>query len=541
MIMTDDQTVESMRVMSNVRRLLGSQGTTFENSFVSFATCCPSRATFLTGQYAHNHRVLANEPPHGGYGKLDHRNTLPVWLRSAGYHTAHIGKYLNRYGLRRPREIPPGWSEWHAIIDPARRYYGYTLNENGRLVTYGTDTHSYQTDVYARKAVAVIRRQVQRRSPFFLSIGFSAPHFGEPAESDDPPGMPTPVPAPRHRDRFASESPPRPPSFNEEDVADKPPGIRRRPRLAPTLGDAIAENYRQELESLLAVDEAVASIVAALAAGRELDRTLIIFTSDNGYFHGEHRVPHGKNLIYEPAIRVPLIMRGPRIPRGERVRQLVSNIDLAPTILDAANVRAGRAMDGRSLLPLMSDRGIEWGRDLLVQRGPGTGGRPVFVGIRTRRYVYAEHGTGAKQLYDLRADPYQLSSLHGAASQAVLNQELARRLSALRRCRGRSCREGPRVTLELRYRVGRAARGGRCARSPVRAFVLGPERASIGHVDFYVGRRLVARDGRRPFRLAVSRRRLRSSPRVSRVRARVVLAHDRVVTLDRRVGACRRR
>jgi arylsulfatase A-like enzyme len=131
-IMTDDQTLESMRVMPGVRSALGASGTTFENAFVSTALCCPSRATLFTGQYMHNHGVLGNRPPEGGYGRLDTSNYLPGWLQDAGYHTIHIGKFLNRYGQDNPpAEVPPGWSEWYASIDLSTyRYSGYQLNEN---------------------------------------------------------------------------------------------------------------------------------------------------------------------------------------------------------------------------------------------------------------------------------------------------------------------------------------------------------------------------------------------------------------------------
>jgi N-acetylglucosamine-6-sulfatase len=204
-LMTDDQTVESMRAMRKVDRLLARQGATFTQSIVSFPLCCPSRATFLTGQYAHNHRVLSNVPPSGGYTKLDHSTALPVWLRRGGYHTVHIGKYLNGYGVARPREVPPGWSEWYASVDPSTyRYIDFTLNENGTLRRYRR-RFNYQTDVYARKAAEVIRRRAPRRQPFFLHVGFTAPHSGAPRELDDPPALKTPAPAPRHRDRFLFE------------------------------------------------------------------------------------------------------------------------------------------------------------------------------------------------------------------------------------------------------------------------------------------------------------------------------------------------
>jgi arylsulfatase A-like enzyme len=436
--MTDDQTVESRRVMANVNRLLRDRGAIFVNNFATYPLCCPSRATLLTGQYAHNHGVLGNSPPAGGYVMLDHSNTLPVWLRAAGYYTAHIGKYLNGYGTRDPTEIPLGWSEWRGSVDPSTyRFTGYTLNENGVLNTYA----GYQTDVYAAKAVRIIRQRAPLARPFFLSVAFLAPHSGAPADPDDPgAGIATPSPAPRHRDAFAAEPLPRPPSFNEADVSDKPLAIRSRFLLPPERVAAIRENYQQELESLLAVDEAVARIVTALRETGELANTLIVFTSDNGFFHGEHRVAQGKNLPYEPAIRVPLILRGPGVPAGLRLTQRVANIDLAPTIIDAANAVAGRTMDGRSLLPIVANPSMSLRRDLLVERGPGDG---QYLALRTPSFLYVEHATGERELYDLRTDPYELQSRHADPAYAAVRDDLARRLAHLRFCSGTSCRTRP--------------------------------------------------------------------------------------------------
>jgi N-acetylglucosamine-6-sulfatase len=438
-IMTDDQTVESLRVMTKVDRRLTDRGARFANSFVSLPLCCPSRATFLTGQYAHNHHVFAN----GHYRKLDHSNTLAVWLQNAGYNTVHLGKYLNGYGQADPTEIPPGWTEWHALLGggwslgSTHRYYDYTLNENGKLVTYG---RAYQTDLLARKAVRIIGRRAAQTAPFFLWVAFLAPHAGGPAESDDPAGPLTPVPAPRHRNAFASSPLPKPPGFNERNVSDKPIGIRSRPRLTSDRITGIRENYQQRLESLLAVDEAVAAMVGALRESGELTRTLIVFTSDNGFFHGEHRLPSGKELVYEPSIRVPLIMRGPGIPAGLRLRQHVANIDVAPTIVEATGATAGRAMDGLSLLALINDPTIRLGRDLLIERKPGEGD---FSAIRTARYLYAEHWNGEHELYDLAADPYELKSLHASSAYDAVEGDLAARLAWLRTCAGETCRTRP--------------------------------------------------------------------------------------------------
>ena len=229
-------------------------------------------------------------------------------------------------------------------MDPSTyRFYNYTLNENGTLRTYGAnrDPRFYQTDLYSRRAVSLIGRLAPASRPFFLSVAFLAPHSGGPRESDDPSRLGTPVPAPRHRNSFSALPLPRSPAFNEADVSDKPVNIRRRRRIGAPGRAAIRENYQQRLESLLAVDEAVGAIVEQLRRSGELDETLIVFTADNGFFHGEHRVRNGKVLVYEPSIRVPLILRGPGVPRGAVRRQLVTNADLAPTILDAADARPG--------------------------------------------------------------------------------------------------------------------------------------------------------------------------------------------------------
>jgi N-acetylglucosamine-6-sulfatase len=533
-IMTDDQTVESLRVMGNVKALLADQGTTFDSSFATFSLCCPSRATFLTGEYAHNHGVMGNAPPAGGYARLDSSNTLPVWLQRAGYHTVHIGKYLNGYPGANRTHVPPGWTEWYGSIDPSTyRFYNYTLNENGRLVTYGRDPASYQADVYSRKAVDAVRRLAPGAAPFFLSVAFLAPHSGGPREPDDPRGIGTPVPAPRHRNRYAAEPLPQTAAFNEADVSDKPAGIRSRPLLSAQQIANVTENYRQRLESLLAVDDAVAGLVAALRETRELERTLIVFTSDNGFFHGEHRVLAGKVLLYEPSIRVPLILRGPGVPRGQHVVELVANVDVAPTIVDAAGARALRVMDGRSLLPLARDAGRRTGRDILIERGPGGNNQQVFTALRTARYLYAEYSNGDRELYDLVRDPEQLTSLHADPAHQALQGRLAERLARLRSCTGAACRSAPRLGVRVAYRFKKRAR---CPGSRVRALVAGVDAASIERVDFFIRGRRVARDRAAPYRVVFAGHRFRTA-RVLRVRA--VLDDGRMLTLERAVRRCK--
>ncbi|MFN2616913.1 MAG: sulfatase [Thermoleophilaceae bacterium] len=516
-LMTDDQSIHTLGAMPNVRALLARQGTTFDRSFVSFSLCCPSRATFLTGQYAHNHHVRGNRLPFGGYEKLDKHEWLPVWLQRAGYRTIQLGKFLNGYGMGNPYEVPPGWDEWYTSVDPSTyRYYDYTFNENGVLHTYGADGDPafYRTDFEGRRAEQIIDRVAPSNQPFFFTFQFLAPHTAAPVEDDDPFDQATPARAPRHRGRFKDAPLPKPPSYNERDMSDKPRFIRRRRLISPAREASVRALYQQRLESLEAVDDAVAKVVAALTRAGELENTLILFTSDNGFLLGEHRVPAGKILPYEPSIRVPLIMRGPGVPRGAHRRQLVTNADLAPTILDAAGATPGRRQDGRSLFPLLRDSRLEWGRSLLIEGG--FGGLHPFEAVRTYRYLYVRYRNRARELYDLRRDPYELRSLHKSRRYAKIRIQLDRRVRRLRRCKGRGCRAKPRVRMRLLPDVEGcvATVGGR----------------GVVAVLFRSGRG-ASRDRRRPFARLVSGR---------RVRARVSLRAGDVVTLDRRLrGRCR--
>ncbi len=543
LIESDDQTLESLRVMDRTRALLQPEGTTFTNAFASFALCCPSRATTLTGQYAHNHGVLSNRSPTGGYYKLNHANTLPVWLQRAGYATVHVGKYLNGYGTQNQVEVPPGWTEWQGLVDPTTyRFYNYTLNDNATLRSYGNDPASdYQTDVLGARAVDVVRRRAAAEQPFFLWLAFLAPHSGQPREADDPRvgnrNFATPAVADRHRDRFATEPVPRPPSYNEADVSDKPASIRNRPPLGAQRQAAIDENYRQRLESLLAIDEWIDRVVAALRETGELDRTLIVFTSDNGFFHGEHRVPQGKVLVYEPSIRIPMLMRGPGVPAGRTVTQKVMNVDVAATVAAAAGARPGRVLDGIPLQSFAQDPGFQPGRDVLIEGPQQALGQPLqFTALRTDRYVWVEHATGERELYDLAGDPHQLASRHADPATAALRYALHRRLERLRTCRGSRCRSAARVSLELVYTRARA-RGRVCARRRVLAWVMGTDRDNVRRVEFTVNGRNARSRTRAPFRVRYSARTLPAG-RVARVRARITLDHDRLLTLDRRVRVC---
>ncbi len=443
-VMTDDQTAESMKVMTQTQALIGGQqGASFTNSYVNLPLCCPSRATFLTGQYAHNHDVTTNELPNGGFYKFDAAYgsaNLATALEGAGYHTALVGKYMNDYGAPPPdpAPVPDGWSEFYSTLEPTNpEAYGYKLNENGATVSYGNAVADHKTDVLTAKARQVIAARSAQPEPFFLWLSYTAPHGGGPDPSPQAPMNcdPGPQPAPRHAASANAEPLPQPPNFNEADVSDKPPSISGSPSLSNAQIDTLRGRYRCTLEALLSVDEGVANVVADLNASGELDNTLIVFTSDNGFFNGEHRDDQGKGKHYEPSTRVPLLIRGPGVAAGTVEDELVTNADLAPTILDAAGVAPPVPPDGLSLLPLFS--GAEWQRQELLLENR------TYAAVHDDRYVYVEHTAGADngevELYDLALDPFELQNRQGDPAYANVQAFLANRLAQLKSCAGAAC------------------------------------------------------------------------------------------------------
>jgi N-acetylglucosamine-6-sulfatase len=530
-LMTDDQTHASLAYMPRVNGLLADQGTTFSQSISSFPLCCPSRTTHLTGQYAHNHRVLHNAGPFGGYAVFEHANSLPVWLQQAGYRTIHVGRYLN--GYNESSGVPPGWSDWHGMPHAnAFNYTSWKVNEDGVIRSYPTKPGDYQTDFLARRASELIEDAASDDDPFYLQLWFAAPHSGRPRDPDDPISIRTPSPAPRYRDAFAGAVMPRPPNFDEANMYDKPQVVADRPRFTPDKEAAIQENWSQELESLMSVDDAVAEVLDTLADTGELEDTLIVYTTDNGFMHGEHRALAEKVLPYEPSIRVPLVLRGPGVPRARVDERLAANVDVPATILDATDVAPGRVQDGRSLLELVADPGAEWGRDILIENGNGANGVPAYRAIRTYRFLYVEHNTtGEYELYDLETDPYELRSRDGSDKYAAVQRDLRRRLRQLKRCVGSSCLEHPQLKLRVRPRT-------QCVRGDLRVYVTGRERAAVVRADVLVGRRRVARVSPPPLTRRIPKEWLRHG-RAFRLRVRAETRDGRRVTLDRRVRACR--
>jgi N-acetylglucosamine-6-sulfatase len=476
---------------------------------------------------------VGNKPEEGG-GFLkfhaDHGgNTLPGWLQGHGYHTVHVGKYLNGYGNGAPETlVPPGWNEWYAgTSGTTQQVYGYTNNENGSLVKYGESVADFKQDVITDRAVEVINRRAPG-GPFFLSVNYTAPHSGGPNPNVQPPGNceGTAKPAPRHATAFNGEPLPRPPSFNEADVSDKPPDIQGRDPISAAKRRKIAREYRCRLESILSVDEGVSAIIDALEARNELGDTLILFTSDNGFFTGEHRVRNGKTRHYEPSSRVPLVIRGPGVPEGKTVGELAVNVDIAKTILDATGTSAGLAQDGRSLLSLAEEPKRERGREILIETRS-------YTAIRNARYKYVEHDSGANEgateLYDLETDPFELQSQHANPTHAAVKAQLAARLAALRGCAGDGCRTKPKLKLKVKKRGG-------CAPRPARARIKGRDSDALDEVAFTVDGKDDGGDAEAPFKEKLGKLK---RGRKSKVRATAEMIDGRRITLDKKVKACR--
>jgi arylsulfatase A-like enzyme len=446
LILTDDMDVSHVQYMPQLRRHISDRGVRFTNSFAVGPVCAPSRASILTGQYLHNHGLITNKPPRGSFRKFTSEgreaSTVATWLRNAGYRTGLIGKYINFYPMRNQNAayVPPGWDDWRGVFFP-ESYYEYQVNENGRLVDYGKEEQDYLTDVMREKALDFIAR-TPAGQPFFLYLSPFAPHG--PAWVAD-----------RHESLFPDLKAPRPPSYNEEDVSDKPAWLRQLPRMTPEMEKATDELFRARVLTLQAVDEMIDALVGALEKRGALQNTFLFFTSDNGFHFGEHRIDHGKGDAYEESIRIPLLVRGPGVPAGQALEQFALNIDLAPTFAALAGLEPPESADGRSLARLLQGRAVlrDWRSDFLIEQYADTGRARAdadndkesgaitdYAALRTQQHLYVEYATGERELYDLKSDPSQLDSLHASADPQLV-AGLKARLQALRECRGETCRQ----------------------------------------------------------------------------------------------------
>jgi len=443
-VLTDDMRASDLRYMPNTRNLLEKHGEKFTNAWVTRSLCCPSRATILRGQYVHNHKVWTNVSPSGGFWRFYDRglenSTIATWLDEAGYDTVLIGKYLNPYGLDRDGNyapstyVPPGWDRWYVWEGIYRgTQLKYDINENGRIVTYyRSETHD--TDLYAQTAEHFIRQTAGGR-PLFMHLSPNAPH--DPAYY-----------APRHANEFSNTPLPKPPSFNENAISDKPTWVSNRPLLTSTDVQHLTKLYGDRLRALKSVDEMVGRLVDALKDTGELSNTYIFFTSDNGIYLGEHRLTH-KGAAYNASPHVPLLVRGPGVPQGVTRSEIVLNNDLAPTFADLGGAKVPSFVDGRSLEPLLttSSPAPSWRTSFLVEHRRSQEEQedvriiPNYDAVRTSRYNYVEYPTtGEKELYDLKTDPYELANIYESAPPTLLS-DLKTRLGALKSCAGAECKK----------------------------------------------------------------------------------------------------
>ena len=432
---------DDLRFMPRTRSLIADRGVRFDNAFVTRSLCCPSRATILRGQYAHNHKVWVNTPPTGSFHKFRNAglewSTVATWLDGAGYDTVLTGKYLNKYDDT--TYVPPGWDRWNAYLGDYYDPDTYRLNQNGKIVAYSR-SQTHDTDNLADKADYFIRQTSSASgasgAPFFMHLSPFAPHF--PAYYPD-----------RHAGMFSDASLPKGPSFNERDVSDKPGWVRENAPLTSGKTEDMTRFYRNRLRALQSVDEMVGRLVGALRDTGELSNTYIVLTSDNGIYLGEHRL-EAKAAAYEEAIRVPLLVRGPGVAQGRIRNQLVLNNDLAPTFADLAGASEATPafVDGRSLAPLLSTfegSSPPWRSAFLIEhRSSSTEydnvrAIPAYDAVRTAGRLYVEYATGEKELYNLALDPHQLTNRYPSASPR-LRQSLQARLDALTGCAGAECR-----------------------------------------------------------------------------------------------------
>ncbi|HEY2334476.1 MAG TPA: sulfatase [Solirubrobacterales bacterium] len=510
-IQTDDQTLDELyasfgqpklQAMPNTLNLIAKRGETFNNYYVSYPLCCPSRVSLLTGRYAHNNGVKGNVQPNGGYFGFSFRaaysHNLAVWLQNAGYRTIHVGKFLNGYGdepYSNGTEVPPGWSAWHTVLkaDTNHYYYGYTLNNDGKIEGPYGDSGSwetreygvrddlgcpfaplnglpcyYETDMLTNIADEELRG-TSPEQPFYLQLDYTAPHgdFRHPAG---------PEPAPRHYDWFKGAPLPnnRAQGFDEGNVSDKPRFIREAPYLSLSDIHTYRVYYDKALESLRSIDDGVKLIIDTLGSLHRLRNTYIIFTSDNGFFYGEHRLIGGKFLAYEPSTHLPFLIRGPHIRPGSESNEIVGNTDIAPTVLELAGAEADKSIDGRSMVPFLQDPelttlrpylfesfvettdvdeqgaiaepGDQSSRNSARKRSGATASILAppkdYEGIRLGPYKYIAWPDGEKELYDLEKDPYELNNIVRIPNyfpvRNFLHHELLNRMED---CVGRTCRE----------------------------------------------------------------------------------------------------
>lgn len=423
---------------------LQEKGLTFTNHTVADSLCCPSRVSILRGQYIHNHGVVSNLSKTGGgwpvfRDKGWHNDCLPTWLQAADVETALFGKYLNEYPekqrIRMARYVPPGWDSWGVPTSRGDSYtgYDYTLNDNGRLVRYGSKPTDFLNDVITTKATDFIRTAPDR---FFLMLSTYNPH------------KPAPV-AVRHKQTHFATVAPRTPNYNAIGT-NEPSWLRDQPVIAPWKQARLDRLWRQRAQSAESVADSVDAVLATLqATGRDKD-TLVVVTSDNGYHIGSHRLTKGKRTAFREDTVVPMVVIGPGVTPGARFSEMTATIDLAPTFTSLLGAQSPSWVDGRSLVDIIrtGTPPSSW-RTATVSESLGTSGPgdpdyqpeapPQFTALRTPSHLFVVYRNGERELYDVKADPYETNNIIGTADTRLV-ADLYSQMQALRSCAGDTCR-----------------------------------------------------------------------------------------------------
>lgn len=413
----DDQRADSLWAMDRVQARLVDQGTEFTRAYATTPLCCPARASLLSGGHTSaSTGVFANARPNGCTARFPDTDTLATRFQAAGYATGLVGKYLNDYPEVLAPTVPPGWTSFAAITEIPGWFhfdvvYGSsTPTQPGQGVATRLDT--YVTDWQGQAAVSFLQEHGQ--GDFLLLVSLQAPH---------PPQMP----APEDEGAF-SDHEHRPPSFDEEDVSDKPGWVQDTPRFSQEELDHLDQVVADQLACLLSVDRAVAEVLDTLEEIGAAERTVVVYTSDNGTQWGEHRQQE-KGRPYEESVRVPLVVRHPERPGAGQVEALVaSDLDLAATLMALAGVQG--STEGLDLSPWLAGQQPETWRDHVVIANHARTFFPSWAALVTLDEKLVSYTSSEVEYYDLEADPWEIDSLHLQEAERV--EALSRVLDAER-------------------------------------------------------------------------------------------------------------
>jgi N-acetylglucosamine-6-sulfatase len=432
-ILTDDLAINLVQYMPHVLEMQ-KDGATFTNYFVTDSLCCPSRSSIFTGRYPHSTGVFKNEGPDGGYNAYvslgNERAAFANTLTAAGYGAAMMGKYLNGYI---PQRDPPGpgWTQWD-VAGNGYPEFNYVLNEDGKIDRRGNSPQDFLVDVLSGMGVDFIKQS--KGQAFVMEIATFAPHAPY-------------TPAPRDENAFPGLKAPRNAAYDAAPDADAAKWLRSQPPLTDADKERIDETFRKRAQSVLAVDKMIGELQAAVAAIGQEKNTYFVFSSDNGYHMGEHRLRPGKMTAFDTDIHVPLMVTGPGVPAGLRLDEVVENVDLNPTFTELAGVVSMPAVEGHSLAALLQGKnGDDWRSVALVEHhGPlhtvsdpdlparRSGNPPSYEAIRSSTAVYVEYTDGDHEYHDLIADPFELHNSFGSLSQAQ-KDALHAALAAIQSC-----------------------------------------------------------------------------------------------------------